>query len=121
MPILVKLFGIIMVAFGGIFLTSPEVIKKYMIFWTKGRRVYAGGGLSILVGIVLLLAAFQCRVAWFVTIIGIWALIKGILLFILGPERFTSIINWWAARSPVVLRIIALLVLIFGALFIYSV
>lgn len=120
MVILVKLLGIITVVFGVTFLMRPEVIKKYMAFWTKGKRVYTGGSLSILIGIILLFAASQCGVVWFVTVIGIWGLIKGIILFILGPKKVISMINWWIARPPAVLRILALLTLSIGTLLVCS-
>jgi len=120
MLILVRLFGIVMVAFGVIYLISPQATKKYMAFWTKGRRIYTGGGLSILIGIILLLAASQCRLVWFVILIGIWALIKGIVLLVLGPEKLKSRINWWTERPVGVLRLLSLLVLAIGVLLIYS-
>ena len=120
MVVLVKLLGVAMVVLGVIFLTSPRAIKKYMAFWAKGKRAYAGGVLSILIGILLLAVAVQCRVPWFVVLLGIWAVIKGIFLFTLGPEKITSQLKWWAARPLVILRIVALLALTFGTLLICS-
>ncbi len=121
MVILVKLLGIVIVVFGVIHLVSPDLTKRYMGFWIKGKRGYAGGCLSILIGIILLFAASQCRLAWFVALFGILALVKGFVLFVLGPERLTSTINWWRARPPVAQRLLGLLKLALGALLIYSV
>lgn len=120
MLILVKLFGIVLVALGVIFLINPEVIKKYAAFWTKGKRIYMGGILSLLIGIIFLLVASQTRLTWFVALFGILALIKGILLFVLGPAKIIAMINWWQARPPLVLRLYAFLVLALGVLLIYS-
>ena len=120
MAILVKLLGIVIMAFGVIYLISPDVTKKYMTFWTKGKRIYAGGSLSFLIGIILLLAASQCRVAWYVALIGIVSLIKGIALVALGPEKCSAKIDWWTAKPPAVLRLLGLFALALGALLIYS-
>ena len=119
--IVVKLFGIAMVVAGIVFLIIPDAIKKYLAYWTKAKRIYTGAGLSVLVGVVLLLVASQCRLAWFVALIGIWAIIKGIILFALGPKKFTSKVNWWLSKPPGVLRMMAVLALVVGTLLICSV
>ena len=120
MVILVKLFGIVMVVFGVIYLISPDVMKKYIAFWAKGKRIYAGGILSILIGIIFFLAASQCKLVWFVILISIVSLIKGIVLLALGPEKWTSKINWWIARPPAIIRLLSLVAIAFGILLIYS-
>ena len=120
MVVLVKLLGVVIVAFAVIYLVSPVLMKKYMVFWVKGKRVYAGAGLSILFGIILLSAARQCRLSWFVALMGILALIKGIYLFVSGLKGLTSMVNWWIAKPPAVLRMVGLLELALGLLFIYS-
>lgn len=120
MVILVKLFGLIIVVLGVIFMIRPDAMKKYIAFWVKGKRLYAGGILSILIGIIALLAASQCKLVWFVVLIGILALIKGVLLFALGPEKWISKLNWWTTRSPAFLRLYSLMPITIGILLIYS-
>lgn len=120
MLILVRLFGIVTVVFGLIYLVRPHALKPYLAFWTKGRRVYIGGVLSILIGIIMLLAASRCRLAWFVVLIGICALIKGIPLLAFKRGKLTSYINWWVTRSLTFLRLVALITIAIGALLIYS-
>jgi len=119
MVILVKFLGIIIVVFGVIYLLNPKMMKPYMAFWKKGKRLYMGAALSLLIGIVLLLAASQCAVSWFVALFGILGLIKGIVLFVLRQEKAISMINWWAERPIAFLRAHALFALVVGALLIY--
>ena len=121
MVVLVKFFGIVIVAVGAIFLLKPDAMNPYMNFWIKGKRIYGGGVLSTIFGIIFLLAASQCRLAWIVAIVGIWGIIKGILLFVLGPEKLKSWIDWWKGRPVGALRLLALLALAIGALIIYAV
>lgn len=120
MVILVRVLGILIAAVGIIFLINPNAMKKYIAFWVKGKRLYKGGILSILIGIILLLASPQCKLVWFVVLIGIWSLIKGVILLALGPEKWASTINWWTTRPPVALRLLSLVAIAFGILLIYS-
>lgn len=120
MVTLVRLFGIVIVVLGMVFLLNPKAMKEYISFWTKGKRIYGGGILSLLVSIIFLLAASQCRLAWFVVMLGILALIKGVVLLGLGPERLRFRFTWWQERSDIFLRLYSLLPIIIGILLIYS-
>jgi len=121
MLILVKLVGMIAVAMGIVFLLSPKMMRQLIVFCQKGRRPYMMGALRILVGIVFLLAAPQSSVVWVIVTIGILALLGGITIFIIGLERFKSMLRWWHGRPLLFLRLIALLAIGFGMLILYSV
>ncbi len=120
MVILVKSFGILMVALGAIFLARPAGMKNYIAFWVKGKRIYTGAALSLIIGIIFLLAASGCKVGWFVAVFGVLAFIKGIALFVLGQKKIMSMMKWWQGRSLSFLRFHALLALAAGALLIYA-
>ena len=118
MVIFVKLFGIIIVAFGVAYLLNPNIIKQYMAFWKRGKRMYMGGALSLLIGIIFLLAASQCRWRGFIVAFGILALVKGIWLLVTPPEKMVSMMNWWTERPIAFLRVHALFAIALGALLI---
>ncbi|MFH1888919.1 MAG: hypothetical protein ABH806_02380 [Candidatus Omnitrophota bacterium] len=120
MAILVKLLGIIILALGVVFLINPDMVKKYMLFWTKGRMIYAGAAVAALIGMVLLIAASQCRLAWFVSLMGIVSIIKGAYIFAFGQKSLTSMMNWWIEKPTLALRFVGLFELMLGALFIYA-
>jgi len=119
MVMLVKLLGMVIVAFGVVYLLNPNIIKPYMDFWKRGKRLYMGGALSLLIGIVFLLAASQCRWRGFIVAFGILSVAKGIWLFVIKQEKAISMINWWAERPVGFLRGHALFALVVGALLIY--
>ena len=121
MLILVRLFGIVIVGMGVTFLLGPKLYRQYMAFWEQGRRLYVGGILSILIGVILLLAASGCRLVGFILTLGILCLVKGIILLTLGREKMKSMLRWWQERPLLVLRLIALIAIAFGALLLYSV
>ncbi len=119
MLILVRLIGIVIVGMGVTFLLSPKLYRRYMAFWEQGRRLYSGGILSILIGVVLLLAASGCKLVGVILTLGILCLVKGIMLT-LGQEKMKSMLKWWQGRSLLALRLIALIAIAFGALLLYS-
>lgn len=120
MVILVRLLGLIIMVFGIIYLFKPNTMKTYIDFWKTGKKIRIGAFLSLIIGIIFLLAAGGCRVSWFVTLFGVLALIKGIVLFVISQEQAVSILEWWKKRPIAFLRTHALFALVIGALLIYS-
>ena len=121
MLVLVKVFGIAIMAAGTIFAAKPQVFKQYIGFWRQQKRLYAGGVLSLSCGIVFLLAASQCRLTGVITVLGIWSIIKGVLLFTIGQKRINVYMDWWEAKPVSAIRILGVLALAMGVLIIYSV
>lgn len=120
MVALVKLLGIVIIVLGVHCLLNPSKMKSYVDFWKKGKRIYMGACLSLLIGVIFLFAAPQCRVSWFVTIFGILGLIKGVVIFVLSREKTISMLNWWAEKQVKFLRVHASFALIIGTLLILS-
>ena len=120
MLMFVKLFGIVVVAVGIIFLMDPKAFKQYLSFWKQEKRLRIGGIVAILFGIIFLIAASRCRLAWLITILGIWAIIKGVLLLTLIPKKIYACIDWWIEKPISGMRFLGLIALAFGALIFYS-
>ena len=120
MILLVKLFGVIVVCMGIIFLINPAFLRQYISFWKQEKRLRIGGIVSLVFGIVFLIAASQCRLAWLIAVLGIWAIIKGVLLLTIGQEKIIAYIDWWLGRPVSTIRFLGLIALAFGALIFYS-
>ncbi len=120
MVLLVKFLGIVAVVLGVVYIIKPEIMRQYIDFWTKGKRLHAGAVLSLLIGIVFLLAASQCSISWFIALFGILGIVKGIVLFAVKQEKAISWCKWWMERPVTFLRIHALLVIAIGVLLIYA-
>ena len=116
----VKFLGIFVVGFGVAYFVKPDIIKPYMAFWRKRKRLYLGGILSLVMGTVLLLAALQCMWRGFVAAFGILAIAKGIWLVLTPAEKVVSILDWWVKRPIAFLRGHAVFAVIIGVLLIYS-
>lgn len=117
---IVKLVGILVVVMGAIFLVKPATIKKITRFWLKDKRLYVGAVLNIFIGIILLVTASKCAIPWIVVIIGIWSLLKGMLLFVMGPKKISSLLDGLVQKPVNTLRIFAVIALCVGVLIIYA-
>lgn len=120
MVTLIKLLGIVIVILTVTFMTKPAMIKKYIAFWTKDKRVYVGAVISILFGIMFLRAASACTISWVIFLIGIWALVKGVILWSLGPKKLEAKCSALTKLPPKTLRLIMLISLAMGILIIYA-
>ena len=118
---LVKLIGIVMVILGAIYLVRPAMMKHVMRFWTKGKRPYLGGVINLIIGIIFLSVASQCVLPWFLGLVGIISIVKGVVILILGPKKVINYIKQLDKGSARTLRIMAILVLAIGILILYAV
>ncbi len=120
MDIAIKSLGILIALMGIAYLLRPEIIKRLMNFFKKGRRIYLSGLLRFALAIVFFLGARECRSFWVIFASGMIFLAGGILIFTIGPERIRRILDWYQEQPIFIFRIIALIVLVFGAIIIYS-
>jgi uncharacterized protein YjeT (DUF2065 family) len=120
MQILVKIIGLLIVLEGILFLLKPELLRRIAEFFSQGKRAYIAAGVRIVLGVVFLLAASQCRIVWVIIALGLLLLLSGIVMLTIRHERLKSIINWWRQRSAGVLRIVAVVVAALGIVVLYS-
>jgi len=102
------------------YLLRPDIIKKLMVFFKKGKRIYFAGLIRFALAVVFFVAARECRYPWIIFACGIIFLISGFLIFMLGPEKIRRILDWYEQQPALIFRVIALIVLAFGAIIIFS-
>jgi len=117
---LVILIGVVVGFIGIVFLVDPNRMKRCIAYCSQGKRMYGIGVLRLCVGILLLLAASQCKFPLFVALMGILAIIGSMLIFSMRLEKTKSILNWWGQRPLLVLRILSIIVVAIGILVIRS-
>jgi len=121
MVILARLLGAVIVIMGLIFGIKPEVFQRYVKFWNSRKRIVTGGIVSLLFGVVFLLSASRSRVPVAIAIFGIWAIIKGIILFVINEKKLNTYLEWWLKKPLSVMRILGIISLAFGILIIWCV
>ncbi|MFZ0033612.1 MAG: DUF2065 family protein [Sedimentisphaerales bacterium] len=120
MDLVIRIIGIVFVFMTIVYLLKPDIMKRLMEFFKQGKRMYFAALIRFVLAIVFLLAARQCSRFWIIFAFGVLFIISGLLIFILGPEKVKSYINWWQKQPLVLLRIMALVGLAIGAIIIYS-
>ena len=118
--IVIKSLGILFVLMGIAYLLRPDIIKRFMGFFKKGKRIYFAGLLRFALAVVFLVAARECRYPWIIFASGLIFLVGGLLIFMLGPEKIRRILDWYEQQPALIFRVIALIVLAFGAVIIFS-
>lgn len=118
--IVIKSLGILFAIIGIVYLLRPDLIKWLMDFFKKGNRIYFAGVLRFALAVVFLVGARDCRYFWVIFAFGILFLIGGLLIFTLGPEKIRRMFDWYQGQPTLVFRAIALIVLVVGAIIIYS-
>jgi len=106
MDIVVKIAGIVFVFIGILYLLKPGVLKSFVEFFKKGRRIYFVGLIRFVLAVIFLLAANQCKRVWVIIVFGILFMISGLLVFMLGTKRLKSILDWWQKQSLLLLSLI---------------
>ncbi len=120
MDIVVKIVGIFFIFAGIVYLLKPQLLKPFIDFFKRGRRMYFVAVFRFALAIVFLLAARQCDISWLIAAFGIVFMVSGLLIFILGLERVKSILQWYQNRSLLFLRLNGVIALVIGAIIIYS-
>jgi hypothetical protein len=109
-----------MIAVSTVYFVKPPLMKRYVQFWMKDIRLYLGGVLSALIGIIFLFSASGCAVPWFVILMGIISLAKGVVAFLLGPKKLFAWKDNLLKKPQATLRLMALIPFILGIFLIYA-
>jgi len=120
MDIVIKVIGMFFALIGVVYLLKPNIIKWLMEFFKQGRRLYIAGVLRFAFAIIFLIGARECDITWVIITFGVLFLISGLLIFTLGLDRLRSMLEWYQQQSNWVLRFLASVTLILGAVIIYS-
>lgn len=118
--IAIKSIGILIALMGIVYLLRPDIIKKLMKFFKKGKRIYFSGVLRLALAVVFLVGAHECRYFKIIFASGIIFLVGGLLIFLLGPEKIRKILDWYQEQSILIFRVIAVIILVFGVIIILS-
>ncbi len=119
MNIAIKIIGVGIAFMGILYLIKPDVMKKVIEFFKKGKRVYLTAILRFALAVIFLVGANSCRNFWGIFAFGIVFIISGLLIFILRAEKTKAILNWYSKQPNLILRFLGLITSAFGLLIFY--
>ena len=119
MAIIVSILGVLITVIGLAGLVRPQSLINLIQHWQSPVRFRIAIIARAVLGVVLLAIAAECRWPTFVQIIGVISILAAVGLLVMGRARLDSLITWWLGRSDLI-RLSALLAVVFGVLLVYA-
>ncbi len=116
MYLLAKIIAVVLIVAGSVMMLRSEFIKRIMDYMKEGSRIYAVGVIRIIVGLILMTVSFESRIVWVVFIIGLLALIGGVLIFVMKKDKIFEIAEIMLAKSPTKFNLVGTIPMLFGIL-----
>ncbi len=108
-----RLLAILWVAIGTLMIFAPEVLRKKLFAKIKELPLKKMGIASIVIGVLLLLAALYNRYRLFIVLLGLLSVAKGIYC-IVATEKMAKMQDWWLGAKKKVYRILGIVVIVLG-------
>lgn len=122
MHYIILLFAIFLVVCGAIILIKPAVVFGVLEKHARSIELHVVAVVvRVLLGIVLLLAAPASRFPLVLQIIGWVSLIAGIVLAVIGRQRFIKLMDWGMTVLPKNAYALGIVAILFGGFLGYAV
>jgi len=121
MKFLTVLIGVFIIVISLIGVAVPSVLLRAADYATTPIGLYAAAALRIGIGIVLLLVAPTTRAPKPIRIFGGIAIAAGVITAFVGVDRARAMLAWENAQGTTLIRLSALLGLLFGGFLVFSV
>ena len=120
MTVVVAAFGAVVVGIGIFGLLRPEALIHFIeSVWESPSALHVAVGMRLVLGVVLLVAAPECRYPQAVQVLGILSIVAAISGAMLGRERLTAFVGWWVERPAGFIRGWSVIAAVFGGLLFY--
>jgi hypothetical protein len=116
----VWLIGLLSAVSGLAAVVQPLWLKTVLAFLARGRQAYAAAGLKILIGIVWLLFARECRIPSVIITLGILTVVGSVLFAAMPFSKIRAWFQWCQARPLWMFRLWGVLAVLLGVLVVYA-
>lgn len=121
MTLLVAFFGVLIALLGATGLFSPStLLGRVDSAWRTRRGLYAVIALRLVLGVILVVAAPECRYPVAIRVLGVISIVAAGSVPVIGLERVHAMVDWWAARPPLWIRAWACVAIAFGGFLIHA-
>ena len=121
MTIFVLTISLIVLGLGAIGLLAPRRLVNFVLWFDNLRGLYVAAAFRIIFGLALIYIAKVTQWPEFLQILGLFTLVAGFALLLLGLERFHKIVAWWCGQDLGMLRIWSFFALLLGGFLVYVV
>lgn len=113
--------GLFAAAVGIAGIVAPYALQTIARYSITPLGLYVAAAVRVVFGVILIRAASASRAPAVLRVVGIVALVAGLITAFLGVDRAHAMFEWWSAQGPVLIRLWPALALIFGILIVYAV
>lgn len=117
---IVWLIGALVSLWGFTAVLRPDWMKRMMDFFVVGRRFWAAAAVKVVVGVVLLIFARECRIPWVIILVGILTAGGSLLAMTFKPETVQKFMLWWQKQPFWLFRLWGVAAIIFGGIIIVA-
>ncbi len=116
----VSIIGLLTAVWGLVVVIQPLWHKTLVGFLAEGRRAYAAVVLKIIVGVLFLIFARECRIPLVVILLGVLTVVGSILFASLPITRIRVWFQWCRSRPLWFYRLWAVAAVLLGILIVYA-
>ena len=116
---IVLLFGALIFIGGIVGTTKPQWFRDALLDWQGRTRSLTAFLTRLVLGFVLIYAADSLRHPLVAEILGIIALVAGVVILLAGQSRLDRLITWYLGFSLGFIRFQMVFVILFGAYLAY--
>ena len=121
MKALALIISLLIVAIGVVGILAPEGLLRIGQWSVTSTGLYVIAAFRVGIGLVLLGVASASRTPRTLRVFGVFVLVAGLATPLFGVARAGAVLNWWLAQDPLLLRLLAALLVAFGAFLLYVV
>ena len=112
--------GALICAWGIAAVIRPDWIKRVVDFLVIGWRWRLSAAIKVVIGILFLVFARECRIPWVIIVFGILIAGGSLLVMTLEPVKVQKLMQFMQSRQLWVYRCWGVLAVIFGGLILYA-
>ncbi len=120
MKALVLVLGLLIASIGALGVIAPESLQAISRYTVTPLGLSLAAAARVAIGIILIRAAPASRLPRVLRVLGLIALVAGVITVFLGVGGASTILTWWSNQGPLLIRLWPALALIFGVLLVYS-
>jgi hypothetical protein len=121
MTIFVLSISLIVLGFGAVGLLTPGRLVNFVLWFDNLRGLYVAAAFRIVFGLALIYIAKATQWPEFLYILGLFTLVAGFVLLLLGLERFHKIVVGWYGQGVGMLRVWSFFAFLLGGFLVYVV
>ena len=114
------LMGVLVVLIGAWGILAPARITDFVSRFSSKGGLWASSAIRLVLGLALWFAAPESRAPLLLQVLGVVAIVAGIMIPFMGVERFEALIAWWTKLSPSSQRLWSLAAVAFGAVVLWA-